>query len=197
MSSLFVQQDTLKPVRVVANEYVDCATKCVFLASFHSNMHILRMNALDSKDIKLLAHLQRDSQASAQVLADDLGMSASQISRRRQRLEAEGYIVGTPSRLDPERLGLSVQAFIQVETRAQSTGTHQSIKRLVSTTPEIVAAWTLTGEADYIFRVYCTNLAALNRLVQDVLLQHDSIGRVHSQIVMDQVKDDTALPLPQ
>lgn len=160
-------------------------------------MHILRMNALDSKDIKLLAHLQRDSQASAQVLADDLGMSASQISRRRQRLEAEGYIVGTPSRLDPERLGLSVQAFIQVETRAQSTGTHQSIKRLVSTTPEIVAAWTLTGEADYIFRVYCTNLAALNRLVQDVLLQHDSIGRVHSQIVMDQVKDDTALPLPQ
>lgn len=87
-------------------------------------MHISRMNTLDSKDIKLLAHLQRDSQASAQVLADDLGMSASQISRRRQRLEAEGYIVGTPSRLDPERLGLSVQAFIQVETRAQSTGTH-------------------------------------------------------------------------
>jgi DNA-binding Lrp family transcriptional regulator len=124
-------------------------------------------------------------------------MSASQISRRRQRLEAEGYIIGTPCRLNPDKLGLSVQAFIQVETRAQSTGTHQSIKRLVATTPEIVAAWTLTGEADYIFRVYCSDLAALNRLVQEVLLPHDTIGRVHSQIVMDQLKDDTALPLPR
>ena len=155
------------------------------------------MTALDSKDLKLLARLQKDGQNSAQDLAEHLGMSASQISRRRQRLEAEGYIIGTPCRLNPDKLGLSVQAFIQVETRAQSTGTHQSIKRLVATTPEIVAAWTLTGEADYIFRVYCSDLAALNRLVQEVLLPHDTIGRVHSQIVMDQLKDDTALPLPR
>ena len=155
------------------------------------------MTALDSKDLKLLARLQKDGQSSAQDLAEHLGMSASQISRRRQRLEAEGYIIGTPCRLNPDKLELSVQAFIQVETRAQSTGTHQSIKRLVATTPEIVAAWTLTGEADYIFRVYCSDLAALNRLVQEVLLPHDTIGRVHSQIVMDQLKDDTALPLPR
>lgn len=160
-------------------------------------MQISRMNSLDPKDINLLARLQRDGQTSAQDLAEDLGMSASQISRRRQRLEAEGYIMGTPCRLNPARLGLTVQAFIQIETRAQSNGTHQSIKRLVAATPEIVAAWTLTGEADYIFRVYCLDLSALNRLVQEVLLPHDSIGRVHSQIVMDQVKDDTALPLPR
>ncbi|MCR9107790.1 Lrp/AsnC family transcriptional regulator [Marivita sp. XM-24bin2] len=155
------------------------------------------MSSLDPKDIRLLARLQKNCQIPAQDLAEDLGMSASQISRRRQRLEAEGYILGTPCRLNPERLGLTVQAFIQVETRAQSNGTHQAIKRLVATTPEIVAAWTLTGEADYIFRVYCTDLAALNRLVQDVILPHESIGRVHSQIVMDQVKDDTTLPLPR
>ncbi len=160
-------------------------------------MQNLRMTSLDPKDIKLLARLQRNGQIPAQDLAEELGMSASQISRRRQRLEAEGYILGTPCRLNPERLGLTVQAFIQVETRAQSNGTHQAIKRLVASTPEIVAAWTLTGEADYIFRVYCSDLAALNRLVQDVILPHDSIGRVHSQIVMDQVKDDTALPLPR
>lgn len=75
------------------------------------------MTALDSKDLKLLARLQKDGQTSAQDLAEHLGMSASQISRRRQRLEAEGYIIGTPCRLNPDKLGLSVQAFIQVETR--------------------------------------------------------------------------------
>lgn len=151
---------------------------------------------LDPKDIQLLSRLQKDGQTSALDLAADLGMSASQVSRRRQRLEAAGYILSTPCRLDPEKLGLAVQAFIQVETRSQNSDTHAAIKRLVQAQPEIVAAWTLTGEADYIFRVFCTDLSALNRLVQDVLLPHGAIGRVHSQIVMDQVKDDTALPLP-
>ena len=159
-------------------------------------MHVSRMISLDPKDIQLLAHLQKNGLTSAQDLAGHLGMSASQISRRRQRLEADGFILGTPCRLNPEKLGLTVQAFIQIQTQSQDSDTHQSIKRLVRVQPEIVAAWTLTGEADYIFRVYCTDLAALNRLVQEVLLPHGAIGRVHSQIVMDQVKDDTALPLP-
>ena len=154
------------------------------------------MSRLDPRDIQLLARLQKNAQVSALELSEELGMSASQISRRRQRLEAEGYILSTPCRLHPERLGLNVQAFIQIETRSQHSDTHRSVKRLVSGQPEIIAAWTLTGEADYIFRVFCTDLAALNRLVQEVLLPHEAIGRVHSQIVMDQVKDDTALPLP-
>ena len=44
-------------------------------------------------------------------------------------------------------------------------------------------------------RVVCADLAALNRLVQDVLLPHPSIGRVQSQIVMEELKDAIALPL--
>ena len=58
----------------------------------------------------------------------------------------------------------------------------------------MIAAWTLTGEADYLLRVMCEDLAALNRLVQDILLPHDAVGRVQSQIVMDQIKPDGPLP---
>ena len=124
-------------------------------------------------------------------------MSASQIGRRRQRMEMEGFIESYPCRLNPEKLGLNVQAFIQVQTASQNSDTHQLVQKLTNTYPEIVAAWTLTGEADYIFRVFCTDLSALNDLIQNVLLPHSAIGRVHSQIVMDQMKDDTALPLPK
>jgi len=172
------------------------ATICAGIAFNSNSMQHSRMTRLDPKDIQLLTHLQRNGQATAQTLSEVLGMSASQIGRRRQRLEAEGYIIGQPCRLDPGRLGLSVQAFVQVETEAQTNATHQDIKSLIARQPEIVAAWTMTGEADYIFRVYCSDLAALNALVQDVLLPHPGIGRVQSQIVMEQVKDDTALPLP-
>ena len=78
-------------------------------------MQISRMNSLDPKDINLLARLQRDGQTSAQDLAEDLGMSASQISRRRQRLEAEGYITAYTARLDARRLGLNVQGFMLLQ----------------------------------------------------------------------------------
>lgn len=154
------------------------------------------MISLDAKDIRLLALLQHSSTFSALELSETLGMSASQISRRKQRLEAEGYIEQFVCRLNPEKLGLNVQAFMQIQTESQTGETHQSIMSLTRTHPEIVAAWTLTGDADYIFRVFCTDLSALNRLVQNVLLPHPSIGRVQSQIVMEQMKDETARPIP-
>lgn len=154
------------------------------------------MTSLDSKDIRLLTLLQTSGTLSALELSEKLGMSASQVGRRRQRLESDGYIDQFVCRLNPEKLGLNVQAFIQIQTESQTGKTHQSIMSLTRTHTEIVAAWTLTGDADYIFRVFCSDLAALNRLVQNVLLPHPSIGRVQSQIVMEQMKDDTARPIP-
>lgn len=155
------------------------------------------MTRLDSKDIKLLALLQEPDQLSAQDLAVKLRLSASQVSRRRQRLESEGYIDSFTCRLNPQKLGLNVQAFIQVQTDSQTDATHKSVLKLTNAQPEIVAAWTLTGDSDYIFRVFCVDLVALNHLIQNVLLPHPSIGRVHSQIVMEQLKDETAMPVQQ
>ena len=65
---------------------------------------------------------------------------------------------------------------------------------LVATRPEIISAWTLTGEADYLLRVWCADLPGLNRLIHQVLLPHPSVARVQSQIVMDQFKPDAPLP---
>ena len=153
------------------------------------------MPHLDSMDIKLLAELQRAGQPSASDLSKQLGLSASQIGRRRQRLEQEGFIDRVVFRLNPNLLGLDVQAFIHIQTEAQTGTTHQSILALAHRQPEIVAAWTLTGEADYLFRVFCPSLPDLNDLIQTTLLPHTSIGRVQSQIVMGEVLDDTSLPL--
>jgi DNA-binding Lrp family transcriptional regulator len=66
---------------------------------------------------------------------------------------------------------------------------------LLSTRAEVVSAWTMTGEADYLLRIYCPDLSALNRLIQEVLLAHPDVARVHSQIVMDQPKGDAPLPV--
>ncbi|PLL12174.1 AsnC family transcriptional regulator [Tabrizicola sp. TH137] len=150
---------------------------------------------MDSIDARLLAELQRRADITAQELGDVLNLSPSQAARRRARLEAEGVIAGYRARLDPGKLGLAVQAFVQVQMAAHSSDNAASFVRLVGTLPEVVGCWTLTGEADYLLRVWVSDLPALNRLIHHRLLPHPAVARVQSQIVMDQPKADAGLPI--
>ena len=71
------------------------------------------MESLDHTDIQLLTALQTNAQLTSEKLGELLNLSASQVGRRRQKLEAEGYIDGYRAKLKPERLGLTVQAFVK------------------------------------------------------------------------------------
>ena len=149
---------------------------------------------LDDLDTRLLEALQKNAQATAQELADSLHLSSSQIGRRRQRLEAAGYIESYTARLNPAKLGLNVQGFVQVHLGTHGPDHSAAFARLVQSRPEITSAWTMTGDADYLLRVFCADLPALNALIHEVLLPHPAVARVHSQIVMDQLKRDGPLP---
>lgn len=149
---------------------------------------------LDDTDLRLLTALQTDAHLTAQELSERLNLSASQAGRRRQRLEADGYIQGYTARLDPRKLGLNVQGFVQVHLGTHRPDHSNSFAQLLNTRSEIVSAWTMTGDADYLLRVYCDDLPHLNRLIHEVLLPHPAVSRVHSQIVMDQLKRDGPLP---
>ena len=150
---------------------------------------------LDAIDSRLLALLQRDATKTAQDLGETLHLSPSQAARRRQRLEQAGIITGYRAIVAPDRIGLGVEAFIHIVMATHSDANARDFHRLTDTRPEIVAAWTLTGEADYLLRVWCRDLAALSALVQQSLLPHPAVARVQSQIVLDRVKPDAPLPL--
>ena len=149
---------------------------------------------LDDTDSRLLSALSMDAHLTSLELGEMLNLSPSQAGRRRQRLEAEGYIEGYCARLCPAHLGLTVQAFVQVQMATHAPDQVISFARIVETRPEIVSAWTLTGDADYLLRVYCDDLTALNKLIHQVLLPNPAVARVQSQIVMDQFKPDAPLP---
>ena len=152
------------------------------------------MPTLDQIDSRLLEALQKNAHLTAQELGERLNLSASQAGRRRQRLEEQGLVTGYAARLAPMKLGLSVQSFVQVEMASHAPEAAKSFAQLIDTRTEVISAWTLTGAADYLLRVYCTDLEALNRLIHDVLLPHPSVSRVQSQIVMNQLKADAPLP---
>lgn len=149
---------------------------------------------IDATDSRLLALLQANAMATAQDLGEALNLSPSQAARRRQRLEAEGFVTGYAAKLDPARIGLTVQAFVQVQMASHAPEQARAFGTLIATLPEVISAWTLTGEADYLLRVWCADLPALNQLIHKRLLPHPAVARVQSQIVMDQLKTDAPLP---
>ena len=148
----------------------------------------------DQIDSKLITALQQNAQATAQELADMLGLSPSQAARRRQRLEASGVILGYRAQLDAGALGLVVQAFVQVQLLNHDPTLSKSFNKLIGSQPEIISAWAMTGDADLLLRIYSKDLASLNTLIHDILLAHGAVSRVHSQIVMNQIKQDAPLP---
>ena len=156
--------------------------------------HARNAHMLDPTDLRLLNVLQKDAHLTAQELGEMLNLSPSQAGRRRQRLEAEGYIKSYVARVAPDRLGLAIQAFVQVQLGIHGPEPARDFARLINSRSEVTGAWTLTGEADYLLRVYCADLSALHRLIHEVLMPHPSVTRVQSQIVMDQLKQDGPLP---
>lgn len=150
---------------------------------------------LDVTDSRLLKAIQENAQLTAQELGQILHLSASQASRRRQRLESEGFITSYRAQLSPSKLGLHVEAFVQVTTATHDPKVAANFMAHLQILPEVTNVWSLTGEADYLLRVFCEDLKALNVLVHQNLLPHQAVARVHSQIVMDKIKADAPLPV--
>ena len=150
---------------------------------------------IDELDKRLLSALQINAHLTAHELSEILHLSPSQAGRRRQRLEADGYIDSYRARVSPAKLDLNIQAFVQVQMGSHNPEHAKSFSRLLEARPEVVSGWTLTGDADYLLRVFCKDLPALNELIHQTLLTHPAVARVHSQIVMDQVKPDSPLPV--
>ncbi len=150
---------------------------------------------MDAFNRKLLAAIQADGARTNQELADQVGLSASQISRRRQQLEADGLIEGYAARLSAARLGFGVRAFVHVTLARHSPDNSRRFAELVARTPEVQEAHALTGEADYLLKVTVRGLADLSALINAVLLPHESVDRVRSEIVLETLKETAALPL--
>ncbi len=153
------------------------------------------MIEVDSFDLKMLAALQDDGRLTNQQLADSVGLSASQCSRRRMRLEGEKVISGYHADLTPEALGFGVVAFIQVTLATHSPDNAKKFRALVQRVDEIQEAYSLTGDADYVLKAILRDLKGLSDLVNDVLMPHQSVAHVRSSIVLDRLKETSKLPL--
>ncbi|WP_297829778.1 Lrp/AsnC family transcriptional regulator [Thermomonas sp.] len=151
---------------------------------------------LDRTDLLLLALLQRDGRQTNAELAEQVHLSASACLRRVQRLEREGVIVGYRAEVDPERLGLGLQAFVRVQLKSHDARRVDAFARQVNRWPEVVACHALTGDMDYLLHVVVGGLEHFSRFLLDQLLAQGDVGDVNSSFVLRTVKRARALGMP-
>ncbi|HEU4991128.1 MAG TPA: Lrp/AsnC family transcriptional regulator [Luteimonas sp.] len=151
---------------------------------------------LDRTDLLLLAELQRDGRVPNAELAERVHLSPSACLRRVQRLERDGVIAGYRAQLDPERLGLGLQAFVRVQLRQHDPQTVEAFARSVDEWDEVVACNALTGDMDYLLQVMVRDLDHFSRFLLDRLLGQAGVEDVNSSFVLRTVKPMRGWPLP-
>jgi DNA-binding Lrp family transcriptional regulator len=150
---------------------------------------------LDQFDRKILSFLQEDGRLTNGDLSERVNLSPSQCSRRRQRLEEEGYIRGYRAVLDRDRLGFSLVNVISVTLANHNRDNAQRFADLLARLPQVQEAHALTGEMDYILKVVTPDLRSLADFVNDVLLPHEAVQHVKTAIVLQTLKETSSLPL--
>lgn len=153
------------------------------------------MAALDAFDLRLLARLQEDGRLTNMELAERIGLSASQCSRRRTALEKAGVIRGYEAKLSAELLGFGVTVLIQVTLSRHSGDNARRFRDLVARVDAIQDAFATTGDADYVLKAVLPDLKALSVLVNETLLSHESVAQVRSSVVLDRLKETARLPV--
>ena len=150
---------------------------------------------MDGFDLKILDALQIDGSLTNSDLAEKVGLSASQCSRRRSGLENAGVIASYHAALDAEALGLDVMVFVEVTLATHNPGNAERFQRLIDALEEVQEAYSLTGASDYLVKMTVPNLKSLARILNEVFLPHESVAHVRSSIVLNRLKQTGRLPL--
>jgi Lrp/AsnC family transcriptional regulator len=149
---------------------------------------------MDEIDRKLLDLLQEDATAPIAQLADQVGLSPTPVWKRVQKMELTGVISRRVALLDPERVGIGLIVFVAIEATEHSPDWMTEFAAAIGAMPEVMDAYRMAGEVDYMLRVAVADMAEFDtfykRLIAAVPLKN-----VTSRFAMERLKYTTAYPL--
>jgi Lrp/AsnC family transcriptional regulator, leucine-responsive regulatory protein len=143
-----------------------------------------RIRCMDATDRRILSLLMEDGRRTYDDIARQVKLSAPSVKRRVDRLRASGALQGFTALVDHVALGWNTEALVELFCRPGTT--LPEVARTLREHPEVVEAWSVTGEADAIARVRTSDNADLERLIID--LQRDGlVERTRSQVVLSRL----------
>ncbi len=119
---------------------------------------------MDSVDKKILAALKGDARLPVAELARIADVSRATAHERLKRLQTDGVLLGTTTRVDPAALGKPLRAFLFVQWHADA-GDQREVASAIAALPGVEKVHVVTGEHDFLVEVVAKDMDAIGRLI--------------------------------
>jgi len=139
---------------------------------------------LDRLDRAIIGALIDDARATYAEIGQRVGLSASAVKRRVDRLRATGAITGFSARVEPRVLGWTTEAYVELYCRGKTSPAQ--IATAVGRHPEVVSACTVTGEADALVHIQATDVSHVERVIERIAAE-PFVVRTKSAIVLSRL----------
>jgi DNA-binding Lrp family transcriptional regulator len=122
-------------------------------------------------------------------------MSPSATWRRIKNLEDSGVIDRYAVIVNPRKAGFGLSSMVQVSLARHEQANVDNFVREVLRHPEVLECFATSGEADFHLRVVVEDIDAYNTFLDDFIFKLPGVSQVRSNIVLKEIKADTALPI--
>jgi Lrp/AsnC family leucine-responsive transcriptional regulator len=153
------------------------------------------MKSFDQFDIDILTMLQANGRASMAEIGEHIGLSASAVTRRMDKLESDRVIVGYAALLDHKSVGLTVTAFVTVTLTRQAEDIIDAFEKAVVGLSEVAEVHLMAGSTDYLLRVVSPDLQAYETFLKRRLTRLRGVAHVQTAFSLSSLKAVPAVPL--
>lgn len=149
---------------------------------------------IDDTDRAILRLLQQDATLSVDEVSDLVHLSRNACWRRIKMMEQAGIITGRVALVSPEKVGVPLTAMVLIRTNAHDAKWMDQFQKTLRTMPEVVGAYRMTGDLDYVLRVRVADVPAYDAFYKR-LISRISVSDISASFVMEEIKETTAVPL--
>jgi DNA-binding Lrp family transcriptional regulator len=140
----------------------------------------------DGIDRQIVAALAENARSSYAEIGDRVGLSAPAVKRRVDRLHESGVIIGYTAVLNPDVTGTGTEAFVELWCRNRTSPA--DILAMVRDEPEVVGAYTVSGDADALLHLRTRDITSLEETLERIHA-HQNTERTKSVIVLSRLVD--------
>jgi DNA-binding Lrp family transcriptional regulator len=143
---------------------------------------------LDRIDCDILTIRQKDARLSNKELAAAVGLAPSSCLARVQRLRAEGVLRGVHAEVDPQALGVGLQALIAVQLRQHSRAQVKAFWKHALGLPEVLSVFHVAGTHDFQVHVAVRDAHHLRDLALDAFTTRSEVAHIQTSLIFEWAK---------
>tara|TARA_R110002050_G_scaffold141251_2_gene266330 strand:- start:36182 stop:36634 length:453 start_codon:yes stop_codon:yes gene_type:complete len=150
---------------------------------------------MDNVDIKILEFLQNDAKLTAKEMAAKLNLTPTPIYERIKKMERLGIIKSYVAILDAEKVKKGLTVFLNISIKEHQFEPRQKFLDQIKSLPEVIELYHTSGSHDFLAKVRFSNVKEYRNFLVNEVTALQNVGDIDSQIVLEGIKENTAIPL--